>query len=371
MISSIHIKGYRCFKDFRMENLRRVNLLVGANGSGKTSALEAFYLLASQADRRAFVQVLEMRGEAKYDRDENHARRHPEVDASHLFHGRECRPTKRFEIAARNQRRERSLSVEVAALDAEERSALRSRGDEGLDPRLALRIEGCPKPDTARIALGPSGGFLAGPRSGTWHSARDGDASPATYIPTRSLGARELAMAWDSIALTEDEDHVIECLKILDRGVVRIAPQASVPAWSGESNRSGFLIKHEGFDQPVPISSMGDGIWHLLSLAIAITRCRDGFLLVDEIDAGLHYKVLPDMWKMIIAASRRLNVQVVATTHSYDCIGALAEQAHDSTRRADGPDDFVLQRIDAGAGVATRYAPAEMKIALERHLEMR
>ena len=115
---------------------------------------------------------------------------------------------------------------------------------------------------------------------------------------------------------------------------------------------------------------MGDGIWHL-ALAIAITRCRNGFLLVDEIDTGLYYGVLPDMWKMVIDASRRLNVQVFASTHSFDCVQALAQHGVDSALLSETSDPFVLQRIESDRGVATSYRPEEMRIALERFLEMR
>src|ERR1035438_4133687 len=51
MIKSIHIQGYRGFIDFEMSGLQRVNLLVGTNNSGKTSALESLFLLASQGGR--------------------------------------------------------------------------------------------------------------------------------------------------------------------------------------------------------------------------------------------------------------------------------------------------------------------------------
>ena len=171
--------------------------------------------------------------------------------------------------------------------------------------------------------------------------------------------------------LTEYEEYVHDFLRILDRGIVRIAPRSSNPLWRGKSDRSGFLVRHKGFINPIPIGSMGDGIWHLLALAIAITRCRDGFLLVDEIDTGLHYGVLPDMWKMVIDASRRLNVQVFASTHSFDCVQALAQYGWDSTLLSETSDPFVLQRIESDRGVATSYRPEEMRIALERFLEMK
>lgn len=371
MLSSIHIKGYRGFKDFRMENLCRVNLLVGANNSGKTSALEAFYLLASQADRRALVQVLLRRGELKYDRDENYPKGYPEVDASHLFYGHECRLGNKFDILAQNQRPKKSLSAEVVELPLKERSTNRSREDEGFDPRLALRIKGSPKPKVARIPIGLSGGFSTDPRDDRWNPATEGDGSRVIFITTHSLNPRELIRAWDSIALTEHEEYVHDCLKILDRDIVRIAPQAAIPYWRRELDRSGFLVRHKGFTNPIPIGSMGDGIWHLLSLAIAITRCRDGFLLVDEIDTGLHYGVLPDMWRMVINASRRLNVQVFASTHSFDCMKALAQHGGDSTLLTETSDEFVLQRIEPDVGVATSYQPEEMRIALKQFLEMR
>ena len=48
LIRDLTINGYRCFQDFSMDGLTRVNLLVGNNNSGKTSFLEAIYLLINQ-----------------------------------------------------------------------------------------------------------------------------------------------------------------------------------------------------------------------------------------------------------------------------------------------------------------------------------
>ena len=175
-----------------MENLCRVNLLPGANNSGKTSVLEACYLLASQSSRRAFGQVLLRRGELKYDRGENHTRGHLEVDASHLFYGHECRPKDRFEISDRDQHSEKSISVEVVEFTPEEGSEIRSREAGEFDPRMALRIEGSAKPDVVQIQIGASGGFIASVGEGRWHPATGIDASPVRYISNHSLESSEL-----------------------------------------------------------------------------------------------------------------------------------------------------------------------------------
>jgi predicted ATPase len=75
---------------------------------------------------------------------------------------------------------------------------------------------------------------------------------------------------------------------------------------------------------PFPLGSLGDGAWRMLTLAIVLTQCVGGMLFIDEIDTGLHYTVMADMWRLIHAASRQFDVQVFASTHSYDCVHSLA-----------------------------------------------
>ncbi|NES25231.1 MAG: AAA family ATPase, partial [Symploca sp. SIO3E6] len=47
MLNTLKIENFRGFKSFELQQLGRVNLLVGVNNSGKTSILEAIQLLCS------------------------------------------------------------------------------------------------------------------------------------------------------------------------------------------------------------------------------------------------------------------------------------------------------------------------------------
>ena len=67
MFSSVRIEGYRGLRQFEMSGLGRINLLVGKNNCGKTSVLEALYLLLSNGHRDAFTKVLDSRGERSPD----------------------------------------------------------------------------------------------------------------------------------------------------------------------------------------------------------------------------------------------------------------------------------------------------------------
>ncbi len=59
---------------------------------------------------------------------------------------------------------------------------------------------------------------------------------------------------------------------------------------SGE--RKGMLVKLAGLDIPVPIGSLGDGIWRLLGISLALVQAKDGILLIDEVDSGLHHSTM-------------------------------------------------------------------------------
>jgi predicted ATP-dependent endonuclease of OLD family len=106
----------------------------------------------------------------------------------------------------------------------------------------------------------------------------------------------------------------------------------------------------------------------MLALAVAVVQAKDSLLLVDEIDTGLHYTVMADMWKLINEAAELFNVQVFATTHSYDCVHSLAGICKEVE---DAKSEITIQRIEAGKGQAVPFTEAEILAAAERNIEMR
>ena len=127
-------------------------------------------------------------------------------------------------------------------------------------------------------------------------------------------------------------------------------------------------MKRSDYMQPFPIGRLGDGAWRMLAMAIAITQCRGGVLLVDEIDTGLHHTVMADMWRLIFSAAKELDVQVFATTHSHDCVYSLASIC---SVDADTSTGITIQRIEVGRRKAVPFTEPEIKIAAERQIEIR
>ena len=135
---------------------------------------------------------------------------------------------------------------------------------------------------------------------------------PTKFITTEALKRDEVVALFDAIVLTPEENSVIEALRTIEPLLERIAPISSDRRGSIDSGRGGLVVKLRGSTQRIPIGSMGDGIWRLLGIALSLVGARGGILLVDEIDTGLHYSVMADMWRMVRETAARLDVQVFA-----------------------------------------------------------
>ena len=83
MLKSLKIENFRCFQLFELQQLGRVNLLVGNNNSGKTSILEAIQLFCSRTNLETLgEEVMINRGEYLWSDERERSR---ELDIRHLY----------------------------------------------------------------------------------------------------------------------------------------------------------------------------------------------------------------------------------------------------------------------------------------------
>jgi AAA15 family ATPase/GTPase len=162
--------------------------------------------------------------------------------------------------------------------------------------------------------------------------------------------------------LTPSEDKVIEALQLLEPRVERIA-------FTGrQTSNSGIKIKLKDQQHPLPLGSMGDGMRRILGIATSLVSVEDGTLLIDEIDTGLYYSTLTDMWKLVLETAQRLNAQVFATTHSWDCVRSFQEALDVN---AEGTGQLIRLERKGQDIVPTVYTKEELDIAIEQGIEVR
>jgi energy-coupling factor transporter ATP-binding protein EcfA2 len=358
MLRDLTIQNYRAFKDFTVDGLARVNLLVGKNNCGKTSFLEAVYLLASRNNPFSLLELLYDRGEYT---EISASPRVLAYDLGHFFHSS-------------------TLPLGLNGGDSEQLIRLRSRSERS----LSLQIQASQRQDALATSTPFELKFTYAPESSDSTTNQDVISMPlqfdrsfrTDFLPSEKLPGPHQAMMvsnirftylaklWDSLTLTAGEDKVLEALRIL-------APSVERASFTSQATTAGsVLIKSKKLASPIPLSSLGDGMRRILALAILIVKAENAILIVDEIDTGLYHSTLTDVWHFVLETARRLNVQIFATTHSWDCVQAFQEALIQNPNLHNQAQMFRLEEHQ-GDIRAVRYDADELAIAVRQAIEVR
>ena len=122
---------------------------------------------------------------------------------------------------------------------------------------------------------------------------------------TGTLGA-----LWDRIALSAHEEDVVNALQVIDPEIMAV----SMVGGEGTRQPRTAIVRASNFMQrPVPLRSYGDGVNRLFGIVLSQVNAKDGLLLIDEFENGMHYWIQRDAWRMVFdLAERKLDIQVVA-----------------------------------------------------------
>ena len=199
------------------------------------------------------------------------------------------------------------------------------------------------------------------------------DSDPPPAIQCESLGpdlpsSHQLARFWDKVALTEEESRAVDALNLIySSKVERVAIVGDDARASTRQGRRPFAKLHDE-PRPIPLKSLGDGAVRLFGVALALANSKDGFLLIDEAENGIHHSIQRDFWTMVMKAAHQNNVQVLATTHSWDCVAGFAkaateiEEVDGALVRLDRYDDRIR---------AVEYTEDDLRIAAKHGIEVR
>ena len=350
-LPSLTIKGFRGVKDLTIPRLGRATLLAGMNGAGKTTVLDAVRVFASRGSRPVLADMLRERDETAVVTDE-YGESRLEPNWSALFHGRVL---------------DADSPISIGQPDAENHLEIRARQTEKDAPPLAVSFNGCGQESAANSDCARE--RLSKRRQAP--NRKSGSVPPS--LACESLGpglpsGYDLARFWDSVALTDEESRAVESLRLIfGDGVARAAFVGEETDAPGRSGRRA-MVKMKGESRPVPLASLGGGAVRSFGVALALASARGGFLLLDEAENGIHHSLQRDFWRMVMLAARENGVQVIAATHSRDCVKGFAYAASEL-------DDSVglLHRIEnvRGKARAVSYSEEGLKVAAEQGIEVR
>lgn len=367
MLSSFFVKNFRLFDQIKISPLGRVNLLVGRNNSGKSALLEAIELYASNASSETLRGLINAREETWHAREITEVGVPFDNPVRYIFHGRKLpSPNEDGMVIGPANDTDEQIRLVVAAFG-------NTTDEQGMPKRSILHGDEISKfvGEIQFVLMAGDG------HSFRWvlslnedltrrHFGAPGRATPKCpfqSVPTRNMSRQKAAALWDLVGLTDLSEEVISGLSRIDESIVAIQFVES----DSEKSRIPY-VRTRTSREPLPLKSMGDGITRLFHILIALVTARDGILLIDEFENGLHWSVQADVWKTIFRVASRLNVQVFATTHSRDCIRGFGEAW---VEQQESGRFFRLETAPKGGVRAKAYTVETLIDAIESEVEVR
>ena len=367
-IPNLSIKGFRGIADLSIPRLGRVTLITGMNNTGKTSILEAVRLLTEGASPDVIREILQLR-------EENTEGLSTDVEIqsgenfllSPLFHGFP-QPHENLDpivISSDNGKHQIRMEVGWFIETEEEDGSIRLvpsdtdlLGEQVSIPALIVFAD-------KRRRVYPINRINRLASNRRTNPRYDQTIMSSRFVSSSGQERTEMLGAlWDSISLGPMEQRVIESLQIIEPNVSAVS---MIGGNSGRQSRTA-VVWYDSFSRRVPLRSFGDGMNRIFGIILALVNTKGGILIIDEFENGMHYTVQAQAWKMVFTLAEELNVQVLATTHSFDCVAGF-RQAAAELEQVDG----LLVRIDRIGDLmrVVEYTEEDLQVAVSQRIEVR
>ena len=344
-----------------MDPLSRVNLITGVNNSGKTSVLEAVFLLAHGGDSGAAMNAHVVRGGIRGGVP-------PEDNAwalwAPLFSRLDVSTPIRIsavhgDFGSLKLQIKHRYSSTIRGVSGGRQSAGRSLGTPELhfDLKRPRGHGGGRARSQGSTRVRSQVSFEANEPPKVVHTSGQPVVIPCVILSAGADQEEDDGKRLGQLLQKKQDQLIVEALRIIEPRL------QSLSVFAGPGGHT--LWADVGLTELVPLAVLGDGLKRLARLVLAIGHQKGHVVLVDEIETGYHYSTLDKVWKVVHATAKKFDAQVIATTHSYDCVAA----AH---RTSDG-QNFGLHRLEhiANATRCVTYDSESIKGAIEHNLEVR
>ncbi len=279
-LTEIEIKNFKCFEQFKTEGFGRVNLISGKNNVGKTALMEACYINVHTKDVNSFFTSL---AGIKIKREK-----------LNIFYKSVTESSKKIiktylpEFLEKTNEIISSSNKNIVSYKIKEEQGIKSYMFSINEKNIMINIKD-----------------FSFQMNGMEH---------ILFIDNFGFGYAQTIGNFSSIQKKDDEKFLDKILNNFDSSIETFKIIDEKP----QCKKDGEYLE---------ITELGDGVRHIISMVTALYKTENGYLFIDEIDNGIYYQQLDNLWEFILKFSKQLNVQVFATTHSKECIDAYYRAA--------------------------------------------
>lgn len=359
MIQSVKARNFRCFEEITLPDLRRINVVVGKNATGKTALLEVVRL-ALGGTPAVLWAMNQVRGFIPAITQPPSREQFEAIWSPYFFDFSSNKPIYTECVDSNGHRATLNISYDpqktVTTLPQQPPSPPGAQPIpiSTIIPIAFERVDFSGRSSTLYASVNVQGGynFDPGPELGL----------VTEFFPSFWANPQQQAAQWFSqLSVQQREKGIVDAVReefepSLENLMV-LAP-GPVPA---------IFASVRYLKEKLPLSLMSAGINRFVTLLAAILIRGKGVLLVDEVENGLFYKTLPSLWKYMLKFAVENDTQIFASTHSLECVRALIPAMKGME------DEFSLLRSERTDGSCTvaQIQGKFLEAAIEQGVEVR
>jgi predicted ATPase len=356
MYKKIKIENFRGISQLQFNDLKQFNLIVGKNNSCKTTVLESIFLLTGPTNPPLSIKINVFRN-FNIINDYTWSLLFTKLDTqlSLELYGEVTKPQEKRYLTIK------PLKETAIPKPGEQDGQL---GDNSSHTAPVERVNGLSFDYS--IKKGNSKELLKFHSDIIWDGKNLHKTLPDNYKNSlngifiyANYGFSDNTRRFNDIQIKKQGEKILKILQKIEPGIQDLSVGSD-----------DILYCDVGFNRLVPVNMVGEGINRLLSIILAIYEASNGVVLIDEVENGFHYSALEFLWEAIFESAREFNVQVFATTHSFENIKSYSSAYE---KLGDKKDNMRLYRLEKEEERLELISIDHkmLKITLENGLEIR
>lgn len=305
MIHNLSIRNFRCLQDFNLKRTTNINIISSKNNIGKTTLLEGIFLLFGFNNPDIFLKINSIRGTFITSSS-------PDIAWEHFFYLKNIE--NKISISSNIDNIDISIQFEKDETFTLQQSVIPIKEElRPIQDGYPLKITFCYGNEAYIGHIMPLKNNLIT----TWSNILPKDRLPIVqYLGPNGGHPEKIVSRFGRLEKAGKKGELIKIFQMLDKDLEDITTIFE------EAPR--LYAKKHGVPL-LPLSVMGNGLCKLMEIVCVMLDRPNSIILIDEIETGFHYKFLSNLWEIIEKVSIENNIQVFATTHSFECIQAASD----------------------------------------------
>jgi AAA15 family ATPase/GTPase len=312
MIKSIEINHFKSIAKLKVDDFKRINLIVGKNNASKTTILEALFLCIGASNPQLILNINNLRGIRLSKSD----------DFRFVYYNLEYK--NKINLKLEDEKHSREIDIEPSVSTKDVTSIKRNDSTQNdlqsgnfsnipgdiydeLTINFSLKeFQQKIKHFSSKVSFSNSQGFEIDPVK-NYKEKYNG-----IFLTSKTTLSANITNALENLIIKKNEKKLISYLSKIDKGIVDI-----------KLGSNQLIYFDVGLSRLIPANLIGDGVLKLMNILLAIMEHR--VVLIDEIDNGLHFSALKDLWRLIFNVSADYKTQLFVTTHDFETLKCLKE----------------------------------------------